>query len=232
VLEELITDIIQIFPENLTISYLPGKAQVRLRLTGRGISDSVIQHHVDQITARLGNAVFGYGQDTLEAAVGRMLLNNQWTVGCAESCTGGAVSAKITLVPGASSYFKGSIISYSNEIKKHILGVSPHTLETDGAVSKSCVEQMVSGALSILNVDVAVAISGIAGPGGGSDEKPVGTVFIGVGDKNIIKVKQLTASKSRDVNIEYFTSYALNLMRLFLTEKIENENLQSDQTME
>ncbi len=218
-LEDQIADIVESFPRGLGISYLPGKAQVRLRLTGRSITHETMNNFRFQIEERLAPGVFGHEKETLESVIGQFLLRKGWTIGFAESCTGGAVSAKITTIAGASSYFLGSVISYSNEVKHKILGVSLDTLEHHGAVSKACVREMVAGALKTLDVDVAVAISGIAGPDGGSEDKPVGTVFIGVGDANIIKVKRLNATKSRVINIEYFTSYALNLLRLFLLDK-------------
>jgi len=215
-LEEKITDIVETFPKGLGISYLPGKAQVRLRLTGHDIDQLIIDAFVKKIVDRLGDKVFGFGDETLASVVGRLAIEKGLQVGFAESCTGGAVSAQITAIPGASAYFKGSIISYANEIKEEVLHVSPETIEKHGAVSAECVEEMVAGALDVLDIDIAVAISGIAGPTGGSEEKPVGTVFIAVGDKHEIKSKRLVAAKSRDVNIDYFTSYALNLLRLFL----------------
>ena len=218
-LEQQISDIVDSFPTGLGISYLPGKAQVRLRLTAHHLPDSVVADYRDKLVKRLGTGVFGYETDTLEQVIGRILKSNGWTVGCAESCTGGNVSAMITSVPGASAYFKGSIISYANEIKNGVLGVSTETLEQHGAVSKACVREMVAGALRVLEVDVVVAISGVAGPDGGSEDKPVGTVFIGVGDRNEIKVKRLNATKSRTINIDYFSSFALNLLRLFLMGK-------------
>ncbi len=218
-LEEEISDIVSDFPDGLSIAYLPGKAQVRLRLTGNGISGQDLSTSKNRIINRLGKGVFGFEDETLEMAVGKMALENNWTMGFAESCTGGAVSAKITTVPGASRYFRGSIIAYDNDIKHRILNISNHVLENAGAVSKDCVHAMVENALNVLDVDLAVAISGIAGPGGGTEDKPVGTVFIGVGDKHIVKVKRLVGTKSRAINIEYFTSYALNLLRLFMLDK-------------
>ena len=222
-LEQAISDIVDDFPEGLSIAYLPGKAQVRLRLTARNLPPATMTSTVEAISHRLGKAVFGENKDSLQRAVGQLLLENRLTVACAESCTGGAVSAMLTEVPGASRYFLGSIISYSNDVKMNLLGVSKSTLERHGAVSKPCVQEMVKGAINALKVDVAVAISGIAGPDGGSEEKPVGTVFIGVGDQETIKVKQLVATKSRDINIAYFSSYALNLLRLFILDKISEQ---------
>ena len=215
-LEQLISDIVDSFPEGLSIAYLPGRAQVRLRLTAISLDNETMDHYIKLIEERVGIGVFGHNDQTLESVIGELLMAKGLTLGLAESCTGGAVSAKITSIAGASKYYEGSIISYSYELKNKVLNVSQDTLNQYGAVSEPCVEAMIKGALEVLNVDVAIAISGIAGPGGGTEDKPVGTAYIGVGDGNSMTIKRLTATKSRAVNIEYFTSYALNLLRIFL----------------
>lgn len=217
-LEEQIADLVDQFPPGLHMSYLPGKSQVRLRLTSHDLPGSVIENFKSQIVGRLGRSVYGFEKDSLESIVGRLLLRQKRTLGLAESCTGGAISARITSVAGASGYFQGSIISYDNRIKMEVLGVKHETIEAWGAVSSQCVHEMVQGALEVLGVDVAVAISGIAGPTGGTPDKPVGLVYIGVGNRNDIRVSELKAGKSRAVNIDYFVGYALNLLRLFLVD--------------
>lgn len=217
ILEQKIADIVSNFPAGVSIAYLPGKAQVRLRVSGRGVDPAIVDNEVDKIVACIGDVVFGFGTSSLAAEVGKRLIADKMTIGFAESCTAGRLSGKMTAVPGSSAYFMGSIVSYDNRIKTDILGVQEATLIAHGAVSAPCVEEMVKGALRVLDVDVAVAISGIAGPGGGSEEKPVGTVFIGVGTRDRVEVKRFIASKQREVNMAYFTSYALNMIRLFLS---------------
>ena len=122
----------------------------------------------------------------------------------------------ITTVPGSSNYFMGSVISYSNEVKMRQLGVKEETLKEFGAVSEQTVKEMVAGALDLLRTDIAIATSGIAGPDGGTPEKPVGTIWLAVGDKNRIETKKLQLGKDRLRNIQYTGLYALNLLRLFL----------------
>lgn len=139
----------------------------------------------------------------------------------AESCTGGYLAHLITSIPGSSNYFKGSIIAYSNEVKMNQLKVSPQTLETYGAVSEQTVAEMVKGAVQLLEADVAVAVSGIAGPGGGSPEKPVGTIWIAVGNAERVATQRVYAGKDRLKNIEYSAVHALNFVRHFLLQEQE-----------
>ena len=137
-------------------------------------------------------------------------------IGTAESCTGGAIAALLTSVPGASKYFKGSVVAYSNMVKKDLLKVSPDTLLSFGAVSIPTVEEMAVGLLDVLDIDVSVAVSGIAGPSGGSVEKPVGTICIAVSNKSKCISKVLTLGKDRENNIKITTVQALDMLRRFL----------------
>jgi nicotinamide-nucleotide amidase len=153
-----------------------------------------------ELKARLGEAVYGEGQDSLAAVLGRALQRRQATVSVAESCTGGLLGALITEVPGASDYFLGGFLTYSNEQKQRALGVSPETLEKHGAVSQACVEEMARGARERCGTTYALAISGVAGPGGGSPEKPVGTVHIAVaGPSGALCHKTYAWAGTRDV---------------------------------
>ena len=138
----------------------------------------------------------------------------------AESCTGGNVAASIVSVPGSSAYFKGAIIAYANEVKSNILGVSADTLREHGAVSEQTVTEMVIGTLKALGADVAVAVSGIAGPDGGSTEKPVGTVWICAGNRDKQITYLLKSGKDRKLNIEAATVYSLIMLRRFILEQI------------
>ncbi|MDH3243276.1 MAG: competence/damage-inducible protein A [Saprospiraceae bacterium] len=202
------------------IAYLPSIGQVRLRLSIEGQSadglQELLEEKVSLLERELGSIIFGYDETTIEDAIGQMLRQRKLSLITAESCTGGYLAHLITSVPGSSDYFTGSIVAYSNSIKTSILHVSPKTLERWGAVSKQTVEEMVRGALRSSEADLAVAVSGIAGPGGGSDDKPVGTIWIAVGDIDNIITKEFLFTKDRIINIKYTGIYALDLLRKFL----------------
>jgi nicotinamide-nucleotide amidase len=149
---------------------------------------------------------------SLQEAVGRLLVSKGKTLGTAESCTGGYIAQLITSIAGSSRYFKGSVVSYANEIKTNLLHVEQQTLDSNGAVSEATVREMVRGALSILNTDFAVATSGIMGPDGGTPEKPVGTVWIAVGDHQNIIAQKMSFRFDRQRNIELTATNALNLL--------------------
>ncbi len=202
------------------IAYLPSIGQVRLRLSIEGQSadglQELLEEKVSLLERELGSIIFGYDETTIEEAIGQMLRQRKLSLITAESCTGGYLAHLITSVPGSSDYFTGSIVAYSNSIKTSILQVSPKTLERWGAVSKQTVEEMVRGALRSSEADLAIAVSGIAGPGGGSDDKPVGTIWIAVGDIDNIITKEYLFTKDRIINIKYTGIYALDLLRKFL----------------
>lgn len=212
-------------PPHIKLAYLPNLGQVRLRLSGSQPDGEALERELDayaqKVQERLGALVFGFETDRLEAAVGRLLLEQGKMLVTAESCTGGYLAHLITSVPGSSSYFKGSVVAYSNEVKMKQLRVNPKTLETYGAVSEQTVAEMVKGALELLEADVAVAVSGIAGPGGGSPEKPVGTIWMAVGDREKVLTRRIYAGKDRLKNIEYSASHALNFVRQFLIQEQE-----------
>jgi len=177
-----------------------------------------LDEKVEELKTIIPDLIFGYEKEKLEEAVGKILTKKEKTIATAESCTGGFLAHKITSVPGSSAYFMGSVIAYSNEVKMNQLGVQSTTLKTHGAVSEQTVKEMVAGTLDLLKTDIAIAISGIAGPGGGSAEKPVGTIWIAIGDKNNTKTYQLNLWKDRMKNIEYSSIVALNVIRKFLLE--------------
>lgn len=151
--------------------------------------------------------------------IGTMLRSRSLTMGTAESCTGGYIAHLITLVPGSSDYFKGGIVSYSNEVKQHLLGVHSENLVQFGAVSQQVVEEMVQGAISALNCDCAVATSGVAGPGGGSKEKPVGTIWIAVALKDKIVSQCFHFGTERRDNIRLAAKTGLQMLLNLLSEK-------------
>jgi len=208
------------FPEHISIAYLPNLGSVRLRLTAIGTDEEVLEKEVKTIAAEieeiLGDLVYGHGSETLSSSIGTMALEKGLKIGTAESCTGGLVGSIIVQTPGSSAYFQGSVTTYSNALKNKLLGVKKDTLETYGAVSEETVKEMVIGANHHLGVDVSVAISGIAGPTGGSEEKPVGTIWIACGNEKQMDTLKISAGKNRQKNIEYASNYALNVLRKFL----------------
>jgi nicotinamide-nucleotide amidase len=211
-------------PESISLAYLPSPAVVKLRLTGRGSdrekTESEINHFAEMIKAVLGNAVYGEDVVLLEEYIGRLLLQLYATLSTVESCTGGKIAHKITSIPGSSVYYMGSFVTYSYELKSLLLDVRPETLSTFGAVSPETVSEMLDGALKHLKTDFAIAVSGIAGPGGGTSDKPVGTVYIGIAGAGEKRIKKYFFNKNRDVNIEYTCMVALHELRLLLEEKI------------
>ena len=219
-IENAISDIVSDFPECIKIAYLPAIGQVRLRLTGHNENkeyiSQLVQEYTEKILEKISDWVYGYGDSSLENEILKLSKERNIKICTAESCTGGSVAAKLVSVPGSSSYFQGGIVAYSNEIKEQVLHVNHNTLSTYGAVSEETVKEMVDGALVAMNANIAVAISGIAGPDGGSPEKPVGTIWICVGDRNSKVTFLLKAGKDRTRNIESATYYALNQLRKFI----------------
>ena len=215
-----IADILDEMPPEIKVAYLPSVASVRIRLSviGGEQKKEIVDDFVQKIASRLGNYVYGYDHDELSAVIGEMLLAEEATVATAESCTGGTIAQKITAIPGSSTYFKGSVIAYSNEVKMKTLRVSERTLQQFGAVSEETVREMVKGVINHIESDYGIAVSGIAGPGGGSAEKPVGTIHIAVGNKDRIMTKKWHLSRDRKINIEYASIVALNMLRLFLDQ--------------
>lgn len=211
-------------PKEIKLAYLPSLGTVRLRLTGRGADEEKLNKSIDQkkeeLNALLPDLIFGQDKDSLPAYIGLLLKENDLQLGLAESCTGGYLGHMITSIAGSSAYFKGGVIAYSNELKKNLLGVKEDTLKQFGAVSEQTVGEMVRGAIHTLKVDVAVGVTGIAGPGGGTPEKPVGTVWLGVGDKNRVITRKLQIGKNRLKNIQYTGVMALNMLRQFVLNHI------------
>lgn len=221
-LAELIEPISDALPDHIKLAFLPSLSKVRLRLSATGTDQKLLEPevngYVDQITALIPQYVFGYGTDTLELVLGNLLKSKGLTIGTCESCTGGLLANKITSVPGSSAYFLGSVVAYSYELKEELLNVAKSTLDTEGAVCESTVLQMVTGGLSLLKSDIIVSISGIAGPGGGTPEKPVGTIWLAVGNEKNQSAKMILLGKNRSKNIEYTVNYALNMVRLFIED--------------
>jgi nicotinamide-nucleotide amidase len=224
--ETELSDILEEFeaglPSNIKFAYLPNPVlgMIRLRLSAIGndamILETQLDHHVRKLPPILGNLIFGEGKDTLESVVGELLLQKGYNLGTAESCTGGNIAHKITSVAGCSAYYESSIIAYSNKVKTSLLGVTSEILEEHGAVSEQTVVQMARGTQKLLGVNCAIAVSGIAGPTGGSPEKPVGTIWVAVTKNDEIHTQKLQLGKDRLFNIERTSTISLNLLRLFL----------------
>lgn len=219
-LAQKIEDIEAGLPPHIKLAFLPNLGQVRLRLSATGDSLTQIKTELDEKVAlledRLTDFIFGYETDTIENAVGQLLIKHKKTISTAESCTGGLLAHRLTGIPGSSAYYEGSVIAYSYDLKKKILNVPETILAEHGAVSEATVKAMLEGVLDVLSTDIGVAISGIAGPGGGTPEKPVGTIWIAVGDKDRTETLKLQLGKSRSNNIKYTTTKALDMVRRFL----------------
>ncbi len=216
-LAETISDWEDALPQHIKLAYLPSFAQVKLRLSAFGTNRNQLQKEIneqfDKVMPLIQPYVFSTNNEDIEAAIGRMLLEKKQTVATAESCTGGYISHLITTIPGCSVYFMGSVVSYSNEAKMNVLGVNKSTLDSFGAVSEETVREMAEGVRKVMKTDYGVATSGIAGPDGGTEEKPVGTIWLAVaGPKGTHAVKVLS-TKTRIVNIQYGAVVALNLLR-------------------
>lgn len=222
-LAEKISDWEKNLPNHIKLAYLPGLGEVKLRLTGTGESINDIKKDIDESVSGLqtliGDNIYGYGDEPLESVIGNMLRERKLKISIAESCTGGYLSHLITSVVGSSDYYLGTMIPYDYEIKMRQLGVRPETLEKYGAVSEPTIVEMANSVRAKLNADIGVATSGIAGPGGATPDKPVGTVWIAYSDKHKTVTKKLQLSKDRMVNIKATAIAVLNLIRINLPPK-------------
>jgi len=210
-------------PGFIKLAYLPSPMMVRLRLSGYGTDQSVLEteiaRQVEKLLDIIPENIFGYDDDNLGLVIGRLLIESSKTLAVAESCTGGNIAHFITSNAGSSAYFKGGIVAYSNEIKYKLLDVPTEIIETFGAVSQQVAEAMAMGSRKALNSDYSVATTGIAGPDGGTEEKPVGTVWIAVAGPSGIISKKYIFRHNRERNIIRTTHTALNILRtLILTE--------------
>lgn len=205
-------------PDNLHLAYLPNPILgVRLRLSIYGADKELGEEELEEECAKLrqllGNAIYGEGEDSLQSSLGRILKSRGESISTAESCTGGMIASLLTSVPGASEYFNGSVVSYSNDVKINTLGVSNNTILQHGAVSSECVKEMAEGVRKLMNTTYSIATSGIAGPQGGTAEKPVGTVWIAIAGEDFTETLQLHFRGSRKLNIERFASHAIDFLR-------------------
>ncbi|HEY3372686.1 MAG TPA: competence/damage-inducible protein A [Prolixibacteraceae bacterium] len=204
-------------PDYIHLAYLPSALTVRLRLsaygTDKGNLEAEIGKQVDQLLRIIPEYVFGFDDENMALIIGRMLVDGSMTMGVAESCTGGNIAHFITSNAGSSAYFKGGVVAYSNEIKTRLLEVPAEMIEAHGAVSQQVAEAMAMGAQKILNADYTIATTGIAGPEGGTADKPVGTIWIAVGGPSGVKSEKYIFRHNRERNIIRSTQTALNLLR-------------------
>ena len=217
---EKIKDFETSLPEHIKLAYLPGYGMVKLRLTAKGDDKEKMEKELNEKFSALKELVQEWlvtdEDENLAIVVQKILKAKNKTIGTAESCTGGYIAHLITSNPGSSIGYKGSIVSYANDVKEKVLGVTDKTLRSVGAVSEETVIQMVKGAIEKLNVDFVVATSGIMGPDGGTDEKPVGTVWIAAGNKGKVETAKLSFRFDRERNIEMTAHTALNFLRKFI----------------
>lgn len=227
--ESWLTDLIRNWeselPKHIKLAYLPSLGEVKLRLTGMGEDQDTIMNEVEEQIQKLlpiiSKYVYGYNQETLPLAIGQLLQKDNLKVALAESCSGGYISHLITSIAGSSAYFNGGIIPYHNNFKEKLLGVQRPTLDQHGAVSEQTVIEMASMVRQKYDADFGLASSGIAGPGGGTHEKPVGLVWIACSSIDGCFTRKLQLGQDRMVNIQLTATAALNLLRQTILKKTE-----------
>ena len=219
-LAELIQDFEEALPKHIKLAYLPNYGMVRLRLTTTGFNAVETEKEIDQLFETLKSLVADYlvtdTDEPIENVVGKLLTAKGKTLCTAESCTGGYIAHLLTTIAGSSKFYDGSVVSYSYQAKEDLLQVDKETLETKGAVSEEVVLQMAKGALQNIKSDYVIAVSGIMGPGGGTTDKPAGTVWIAVGNKENLQAQKLFFRFDRMRNIQLTAVNALNLLRKFI----------------
>ena len=226
-LSEMISEWEDNLPEDMHLAYLPNPLTgVRLRLSiyggERQAQEERIKERLEALKGILGDAMYSDEDDTLETCIGKLLKGTGRTISTAESCTGGSIAALLTSVAGSSEYFLGSVVSYANSVKSGVLGVDEKIIEEHGAVSSECVAAMAEGVRKLTGSDFSIATSGIAGPGGGSDAKHVGLVWIGVSSQKSTETFSMVFKGDRKRNIERFAANALNILREKLVNELNN----------
>jgi nicotinamide-nucleotide amidase len=199
-------------PEYIKLAYLPSPGIIRLRMSvyeSDNAKDEQIIVHANKLKSIIPEHLISLNGLSLSEVIGKLLLEKQWNISTAESCTGGAIAAEITSVSGASDYFKGSVVAYHNSIKQNLLNVPSEYIENYGAVSKQVAESMANGVNKLLNTEISVAVTGVAGPTGGTTDKPVGTVWIATSIEGKISSKKYQFGNSRDINIQRTVNAAL-----------------------
>lgn len=212
-------------PDNIKLAYLPKPGIIRLRLTlaGNNSEEYLLNEYFEKLKNIVGNLAFSYEDDSLEEVIAKLLKGSKKFVATAESCTGGRISNLITSVPGSSEYFKGGVVAYSNDIKRNILNVREDNLKKYGAVSEMVVSDMALNVMELFDADYGVSISGIAGPDGGTDQKPVGTVWIAVATPTRLITKEFNFGKhsGRIQIMERASNAALNMLRIEIEKDIK-----------
>lgn len=203
-------------PQHIKLAYLPSIGMVKLRLTARGSKTNDIEtslnKYFEDLKTEVKEYLFADNDEPLEETIGKLLIKNNATLSVAESCTGGFIASKIVSVAGSSKYFEGGVVSYSYQAKQNLLSVKQETLDKHGAVSEECVTEMVKGTIQKFGTTYAIAVSGIAGPDGGTSDKPVGTVWIALATKNNVIARKFNFSKDRFRNIELTYVFALKML--------------------
>jgi len=219
-LAEKIKDWEEQLPGHIKLAYLPHYGNVRLRLTGISDDKNKLEKELEEQSKKLKPLIRDWlvidDDMTIQQVVAKILKERKQSVGTAESCTGGYIAHLLTIDPGASNNFKGTVVAYDNKVKEDILNVSAQTINSAGAVSEETVKEMLKGALEKLKTDYAVATSGIMGPDGGTEDKPVGTVWIAVGNNRKIEAQRFNFRFDRVRNIEQTAHTALNMLRKFI----------------
>jgi len=219
-IEEVLADLISL--TNLSMSLLAKRAEMHIRLVARSSrkmsteADEVLNRAEEEIRRRLGNKVFGRDQETMIGIVGQLLKNQQLTIATAESCTGGLLGASLTQEPGSSGFYLGGVISYSNSLKQGLLGVNEESLLKYGAVSEEVASEMAEGIRSQVGADLAISTTGIAGPGGGTDQKPVGLVYVGLATAKGVQVEKIQLYGEREYVRQLTVQAALNRVRVHM----------------
>lgn len=207
-------------PPYLHLAYLPSALCIRLRLSAYEIdrqkAEQEIESQIEKLSKVIPHYIIGSEDDSLESVTGTLLKTRGETLATAESCTGGNIAHRFTAMPGASEYFKGGVVAYSNEVKIALLGVDPESLNRYGAVSQSVAEQMAEGVRRATGATYGISTTGIAGPTGGTPEKPVGTVWMAVATPNGVFSRRMVFGSVRSQNIERASSNCINLLRLQL----------------
>ncbi len=220
ILSDMLNDWEDNLPKNIKLAYLPNQLMIRLRLSAYGTEKQELQKQikleVEKLKIIIPNNIFAFSDEKLGAIIGRLIADKNKTIAVAESCTGGSLAYAFTSNSGASEYFKGGIVAYSNKIKEQMLGVNSNTLNKFGAVSNQTATEMAQGVIKLMDADYSIATTGIAGPSGGTKQKPVGTVCIAVADKNRVIVKEYQFNREREHNIERTIQTALHMLKALI----------------
>jgi nicotinamide-nucleotide amidase len=208
--------------EGISVSYLPSVGMLKLRLTGKLNQKQEINDRLDELVTRYPNYIIGGEFDTIEKVVGKLLVREGKKLGTVESCTGGSIAKRLVSVSGSSEFYYGSIISYTNELKEKLVGVNKATLVANGAVSEQVVIEMAENGRQKLGVDYCISVSGIAGPTGGTEEKPVGLVWVAIATENKTYTKKYNFGFNRERNIQATTIASLSFLRLIILNLMED----------